>query len=313
MIPEQLAVLKRLEVPAGPKIEKEFWFTNNSQVKGESLWPKIPASAFFSTPAFPAPERFLALRKANIDTKDKLDHLDQKLWRAHTTSTKVASNVIFRVRDSIHAEFVTRAWCKMTEMLSAYELLPLHSEGITSFHICEAPGAFIASTNHFIQSQISTRTRWNWRGFTLNPYYEENDLEAMVDQDNLIMETIEKWRFGADNSGDVRSKHNIAGLRKEAQQQMNGAHLVTADGSISCFNFPDKQEQVTGWLHFCESVCAISLLRAGGNFVCKMFTLFEAPSICLLRLLASCFERVGVCKPALSSEGNSEVYIVCLR
>lgn len=306
-------MLKRLGCPPGRKIEKEFWFSNPLQVKGESLWPQISAASVFSVPAFEAPERFLALRKANIDTKNKLDHFDHKLWRAHTTSTKVASNVIFRVRDNIRAEFVTRAWCKMTEMLSAYDLLPSNSEQITSIHICEAPGAFIASTNHFIQSQISTRTRWNWRGFTLNPYYEENDLGAMVDQDNLIMETADKWRFGADNSGDIRSMHNISGLRTEAQQDLGGAHLVTADGSISCFNFPDKQEQVTGWLHFCESVCAVAMLRPGGNFVCKMFTLFEAPSICLLRLLTSCFQRVGVCKPALSSEGNSEVYIVCLR
>lgn len=51
---------------------------------------------------------------------------------------------------------------------------------------------------------------------------------------------------------------------------------------------------------------------AGGNFVVKMFTMYEQETICIMYLLVCSFKSVNVCKPATSKEGNSEVYVVCL-
>lgn len=309
MIEDQVKTMKRLDVPIGKHIEKQYEFkcSNWSIPKGDEL---------FSSPAFDV-EEMKKLEKENLHTKSKLDDFDGGRWGRHTKQTKVGSNVIFDIRKKVRAEFCTRAWVKMYELLHAYELLPSHAEeipnqGFLTVHLCEAPGAFVSATNHYIQTHIDRSAKWSFRALTLNPYYEENNLKAMVDQDNFIMETKSSWRFGADNSGDIRVGANIAKLAKEVSS-MGKADLVTADGSISCYDCPAEQERITAWLHTCETLAALQLLKAGGSFVCKMFTLFEHSSICLVRLLGSLFGRLIVCKPTLSSEGNSETYVVAIN
>ena len=92
------------------------------------------------------------------------------------------------------------------------------NQPFTSAHVCEAPGAFICAT-HFYQNlryeaknARSSRPPWKWTGLSLNPYYEGNDPEAMVDDDRLIVETLDHWYFGRDNSGNILDPVNIKGL-----------------------------------------------------------------------------------------------------
>ena len=88
-------------------------------------------------------------------------------------------------------------------------------------------------------------------------------------------------------------------------------HLVTADGSVDCQSDPGRQESIVSDLHTAETVTALKMLAPGGNFVIKMFTIFESETECLLYLLNCSFETVDIFKPATSKEGNSEVYVVC--
>ena len=115
---------------------------------------------------------------------------------------------------------------------------------------------------------------------------------------------------------------------------------MTADGSISCADEPDKQEMVIGQLLYCEVVAALVNLVRGGSFVVKMFTMFEHHTVSILYLLCSLFDEVEMIKPGsslifgvgdtmvnvcfqellvnnsfftsgTSKPGNSEVYCVC--
>lgn len=54
--------------------------------------------------------------------------------------------------------------------------------------------------------------QWNWIGNTLNPYYEGNNLGEMIDDDRLIADTLSKWYFGADDTGDVMNLGNMKDL-----------------------------------------------------------------------------------------------------
>ena len=90
----------------------------------------------------------------------------------------------------------------------------------------------------------------------------------------------------------------------------NPVHLVTADGGFNCQEDPASQEASVARLHFAEVLTALSLLTPGGDFVLKMFTLFEACSVSLMYFLRSTFAAVRVVKPATSKAGNSEVYVV---
>ena len=98
----------------------------------------------------------------------------------------------------------------------------LDHQPFRTVHVCEAPGAFICATNFYHQlyweeKQRSARPQqrsWEWTGLSLNPYYEGNDQEAMVDDDRLIIETLDRWYFGEDNSGNILDTKNIQGLWK---------------------------------------------------------------------------------------------------
>ena len=87
--------------------------------------------------------------------------------------------------------------------------------------------------------------------------------------------------------------------------------LITADGSVDCQADPANQEAIVARLHYAEIVTALLSLRPGGDFVIKMFTFFEAETVCALYLLSRSFAEVHVFKPATSKEGNSEVYVIC--
>ena len=104
---------------------------------------------------------------------------------------------------------------------------------------------------------------------TLNPSFEGNNAEAMVEDDGFINETRDHWFFGQDNSGDMRLPDNIAATWERAKQ-MGPILLVTADGSIDCSGSPNEQEEVVAQLHYCESVAAVGALAIGGAFVLKI-------------------------------------------
>ena len=61
---------------------------------------------------------------------------------------------------------------------------------------------------------------------TLNPYYEGNDLSEMIADDRLILDTLDQWYFGPDDTGDIMNKENIKGLQ-ERTGQMGPVHLVS--------------------------------------------------------------------------------------
>eukprot|EP00919_Chromeraceae_sp_WS-2016_P012146 GHVR01028459.1.p1 GENE.GHVR01028459.1~~GHVR01028459.1.p1 ORF type:complete len:345 (+),score=57.62 GHVR01028459.1:468-1502(+) len=176
-------------------------------------------------------------------------------------------------------------------------------------HLCECPGGFICATNHYIRT-MHPQVKWHWNALSLNPYFEGNNLNAMIDDDAFYKETFENWWKGEDDSGNILSKNNHKFVTKYCSQNKILYDLITADGSVDSQYDANEQENITAALHFAEFVWAISVLRAKGNFVLKMFTLFEHHSRSLLFLANVLFERVCVVKPKLSKSGNSEVYLI---
>ncbi|XP_072135202.1 cap-specific mRNA (nucleoside-2'-O-)-methyltransferase 2 [Mobula birostris] len=247
--------------------------------------------------------------------KDQLGDKDLEKWHPHTRSTNWAGRIISRVRQSVNAELCTQAWCKFYEVLGTFPVLPeaaCQDGKLNSVHLCEAPGAFITSLNHYLCNNYPS-CKWNWVANTLNPYHEGNDMGTMIADDRLIVGTLSRWYFGPDDTGNVMDRRHLEGLIEFTRDKgMESIHLVTADGSVDCQDDPGEQEARVAPLHYCEAVTALRLLGQGGSLVLKMFTLFERPSACLIYLLNCCFEQVHAFKPATSKAGNSEVYIVCL-
>eukprot|EP00291_Cryptomonas_curvata_P026180 CAMPEP_0172175082 /NCGR_PEP_ID=MMETSP1050-20130122/14022_1 /TAXON_ID=233186 /ORGANISM="Cryptomonas curvata, Strain CCAP979/52" /LENGTH=923 /DNA_ID=CAMNT_0012847129 /DNA_START=140 /DNA_END=2907 /DNA_ORIENTATION=- len=236
---------------------------------------------------------------------------DIKIWKEHTAKTVITGDVVKSLRKEHDPEMCTKAFAKMYEMLAAYDLVaPNGSDRFSSLHLCEAPGAFICAANHYIKSHFPN-LKWSWRACSLNPYFEANITNAMVHYDKFINETIHNWYFGCDTTGDMRLRENIEGAIAAAKGLDGPLLLVTADGcSVDYSDFRSEQEEHAAQLYYCETVAALGALEIGGCFVLKMSMLFEHSSIGLIYLLSCLFQDVSVCKPVMSTPGNSETYII---
>ncbi|XP_060074708.1 cap-specific mRNA (nucleoside-2'-O-)-methyltransferase 2-like [Ylistrum balloti] len=241
--------------------------------------------------------------------KDKLSDKDISQWHQHTGQMNLAGTVISEIRESCKPELCTQAWCKFYEIVSTFQLTDFDNPEFNSVHLCEAPGAFITSLNHYLISQDYNGT-WTWFGNTLNPYYEGNNVSQMIADDRFILHTLPYWDFGVDNTGNLMDWDNIQQLMATCRE-IGPIHLVTCDGSIDCQDTPGDQETVVSRLHCCEALAALSILSHKGSLVLKKFTMFECETICLMYLLNCVFDQVEVFKPATSKSGNSEVYVIC--
>ncbi|XP_063907109.1 cap-specific mRNA (nucleoside-2'-O-)-methyltransferase 2 [Zophobas morio] len=274
--------------------------------KTEAL--ELPQEAYgcskWSLPSFQA-------EKENLNkTKSLLNQFDLEEWSRHTKHRDPSSYIIRFVKQKFQPELVTQAWCKFYECLCSYPIIPkdaISSGRFSSVHLCEAPGAFVSALNHFMASH-DLGLQWEWYANSLNPDYEGNSLQEMIPDDRLVRHTYQNWYFGTDWTGNITKYHNHVGLLEKVREKV---WLVTADGSIDCSLDPGNQEACVEFLHYCETMTALSILRNGGTYVLKIFTAFEDSTICLLFLLNVVFHKVSVFKPASSKSGNSEVYVVC--
>lgn len=284
----------------------------------------VSVSLLFSCEPYTIPALMQAKERLN-SVKSRLDHIDLGLWGTHTNFTSRTSFVVRALRESVDGEMITTAWAKMYELLSDYPLLPTKIDTIRTAHLCEAPGAFICATNHFIRTKMP-QVSWDWFGVSLNPYHEANDAGAMLDDDAFIAQTYEHWyiiccllfisllntcirEFGFDNTGNIMHQDNIRAYWARARA-LGEVHLVTGDGSVDSLHDPNEQESMTAPIHFAELVSALGILAKGGNMVLKMFTYFEHSSVDISFLAAMHFDEVHICKPATSKAGNSETYLV---
>ena len=85
-------------------------------------------------------------------------------WEKAAANTNRPQFVVPRLRQRLEAEMVTVAWAKMYESIVACDLLPeggavAGGPGVVTVHLCEAPGAFVCATNHFVKTQ---RQQWRW-------------------------------------------------------------------------------------------------------------------------------------------------------
>lgn len=241
------------------------------------------------------------------ETKSLLNDKEPVSWRKHTSLCNKASGVFYKLGQVLgrNVPLMTQAFLKFFEILLVYKQNLVKRADLKSFHLCEAPGAFITALEQYLLQTFGASGEWDWRASTLNPYFEGNSTEQTFVDDRLIFETLERWVFGKSGTGNIFSLE----IDKDYLQRFD---LVTADGSIDCQNCPAEQELKVLPLFCVEIRCAFRLLKDGGSFVLKMFTFFKPKTRKVLQMLRMSFEEVHFRKPSCSRSSNSEVYIVCL-
>ncbi|XP_036149848.1 cap-specific mRNA (nucleoside-2'-O-)-methyltransferase 2 isoform X1 [Monomorium pharaonis] len=292
-----------------------------SDVQRDAQMYTLPKPGFMFTEPPWHLDKLQEIKRDLNEVKSRLNNFNLDKWQQHTNRMNGAGDIVRTVKENIQAELVTQAWCKFYEIASNFSLVPLNEiyhgvdKRFRSVHLCEAPGAFVTALNHWLKTNAPD-VQWNWMATTLNPYCEGNSYDSMVADDRFIRHTLEHWYFGVDNTGDIMDLRNLDALLKKSESLKSSEGrilLVTADGSIDCTNVPGEQESTVAQLHLCETVACMHLLQKGGNFLLKLFTLFEHQSVCLMYLLSCAFHQVSVTKPASSKGGNSEMYVVCMN
>ena len=152
-------------------------------------------------------KRLSKLRDGLNHVKSLLNHYDITSWRKHTNCTNPSGNIAPQIHKTIRPELGTQAWCKFYEILSNTNILGLFDnlERIGTVHLCEAPGSFVCSLNHYLKLNYPDLDHL-WIANTLNPYYEGNSHSSCIVDDRFICRTYNSWCMGRDNTGDIFSR-----------------------------------------------------------------------------------------------------------
>ena len=245
--------------------------------------------------------------KRAIDTRPSDIFADQKVpynqrpreymltWNHLTSKLDPLKKLKAELRSNYNVEMATNAWIKMFEILTHCDLIP-NTRSSTTFHICEAPGAFVSAVNHFISDKDLD---WKWFAQTLQA---EN---ALDDHYGLIAKYPDNWFYG--NITDCKTIKSYA-----KSKNLQEIDLVTADGGfMSKPNELNEQETTLSKLTFGQIVTIFACTPIGKNAVLKTFLpLVEPLTISLFYLLTIAFEKVELVKPSGSHAYNSEIYVV---
>lgn len=212
------------------------------------------------------------------------------------------------------AIFQNRAAMKMANMDSAFDFMltnPKDARGkdvvgpnelLYFADLCAGPGGF--------SEYVLWRKGWQAKGFGFT-LVGDNDFKL----DAFLAGTPETFEphYGANNDGDIFNEDNLTEFRRFVWESTDnkGVHFVMADGGFSVEGQENIQEILSKQLYLCQFLCALSILRFGGHFVCKVFDLFTPFSVGLVYLMYRIFDEVYIFKPVTSRPANSERYVVC--
>lgn len=266
-------------------------------------WTLPEKEDIYSSPSYEI-RNMKELDDALFQCKSQLNNYNSEDWRIHTKRRNLIASLMHEIRSRNATELFIQSWPKLWEILYKFKLIPEDSRTVNSVHLCEAPGAFVSALNHYLKQNRPT-VNFNWWATSLNPYFEDMDPGQVINDDRIIMHTLDHWEFGPDNTGNIFNVDLVEDLIRKTPADI---HLVTADGSQD--NISSKEAVVANLL-LAEALAALRLLSKGGHFVLKIFTVFECHTANLVYLLCCSFDEVQMFKPISSREANSEVYLVC--
>jgi len=167
--------------------------------------------------------------------------------------------------------------------------------------ICAGPGGF--------SEYVLWRKGWEAKGFGFT-LKNENDFKL---KDFLAGSPVTfEAHYGDFKDGDIYKPENLLSFRDYVRIATNGGvHFAMADGGFSVKGHENIQEILSKRLYVCQFACALSILRTGGHFVCKLFDIFTIFSVGLIYLTYLCFDQIAIVKPNSSRPANSERYIIC--
>ena len=246
----------------------------------------------------------LALQYELQEAKSYFDHIDHRSFLA----ARQRSNPFELIKGEM---FQNRAALKMAELDTVTDRLftspPPTAAPASLFHFadaCAGPGGF---SEYML-------TRWKWRakgyGFTLRVPPATDFLPHKFNS-NAPAHSFRAY-YGVDGTGDITSTANVRRLAQDIRAEVSeGVHVCMADGGFDVTGAENKQELLSQQLILCECITALSVVRVGGHFACKLFDCFLPFTVSLLWVMWRCWEGVAIVKPNQSRPANSERFVIC--
>ena len=246
-----------------------------------------------------------------LDAKSVFDKLEpDELMKSRTRS-----NPFETIRGAF---FLNRAAMKMANLDAICDFMftnPVNDNGISMVapteplyfaDVCSGPGGF--------SEYILWRKKWKAKGFGFTLKNAGHDFK-LEDFYAGPPESFEPHYGvgGIDGDGNVFNSDNISEFKRFVLDNTGGkgVHFMMADGGFCVEGQENIQEILSKQLYLCQCIVALSILRPGGHFVCKLFDIFTPFSVGLVYLMYRSFQAVAIHKPNTSRPANSERYIIC--
>lgn len=202
---------------------------------------------------------------------------------------------------------LSRSYFKMIEIIFDFKLFDnCLDDNFKSAHIAEGPGGFMEAIYN-LSHNLNRFKDYKYYGITL--FSNNKDVPGWNKAINFINSDSDIIiNYGKDGTGNIYNSQNIESFSKLCG--FNSCDLVTSDGGFDFSLDFNKQEELSYRLIFCEMVCALSVQKKGGSFICKIFDTFMTSTVKLLFFIGCFYDEVYLNKPLTSRPANSEKYIV---
>ena len=211
-------------------------------------------------------------------------------------------------------KILTRAYYKLWEVIDHFKLLDgNYPNGFVSSNVAEGPGGFIQAVIYYRIINNDKKEYLKDKVYGISLKVSGNLDFTNADKVNNKFREIYEKRYNILNisyGGDDGDLTKIKVIKNYVNQfKDKKADLFTGDGGIVANSSLDK-EILNGQLILCEAIVGLAVLKKGGHFVLKTYTLTLPFNIELLQLLSSYFEEFYITKPVTSRIFNTEKYIV---
>lgn len=190
---------------------------------------------------------------------------------------------------------VTRAWLKIYEIYNNTNFFDnLNKDKVKAFHLCEAPGNFIAGTLFYTKHNTDIK-EYDW--------YAQSLVDGQVfDMYGMITYNLKRWDFGPTGNGDITDWSNF----KHYVKKFKGVDMVVGDCGGTWKELQGKWSKLVTL----ELLCCLILPKKGGNFIMKTQQInFDTQFMSLVYLANSIFDKVFVFK-STRNIWSAEIFIV---
>lgn len=267
--------------------------------------------------------KFMNMKKLNIELMDKYG--ENKIKEVNRVADDFTRGISRYLYTKYKLDMVpSNAFTKLWEIYMTFNLIPNKST-IRMFHMAEAPGQFIKSTQYYIKKNIRAKgeeVNYVWKANSLNPsnkeVTEKYGTALFRDDYGLIKKNKNDWIWGADTTGDITRSKNIRWYRNYLKKWTNKdpIDVVTGDGGLEL----ERQTVELQKLDYGQFLLAVATCSMGKHCIIKTFTPFMSTHndtenasgfhTGLTFLYTLFFREVYLFKPHTSRPLSGEYYVI---